>query len=159
MAQNDIFEYPKFMDFEKAIEEGLITYLDDDFDQLFIDAVFSNAIDKDIYKKASDFKVVYTPFHGTGAYIVPKLLEQAGLLNVYLQKEQMISDGTFPYVPNPNPESPMSYQLSLELAKEKDADIVIATDPDCDRVGARVKNSCGEYVFLSGNQVGILLLE
>lgn len=106
-----------------------------------------------------DLKIVYSPIHGTGAVCVPELLKERGFKNVYTVKEQMTLDGDFPTVKSPNPEDPASLEMSIKLAQEKAADIVLATDPDCDRVGLAVRDASGEYKILTGNQTGALIMD
>lgn len=159
MESHDIFSYPLKGSFDDGIASGKITFIDESFDDIFIDAVLKTSILKEEIGKAQGLSVVYTPFHGTGAYIVPKLLKKAGLKALYTEESQMMPDGSFPFVPNPNPESEESFALAEALALKVKAQIIIATDPDCDRIGVKVLNKSGGYTFLSGNEVGIVLFE
>ncbi len=109
---------------------------------------------------AKDIKIVYTPLHGTGNLPVRRVLKELGFENVYVVKEQELPDGNFPTVAYPNPESPKAFELALKLAKEVDADIVLATDPDADRLGVYCKDTkTGEYVTFTGNMSGMLIAE
>lgn len=140
--------------FEEYLAEGKITYAE--CDEAYIQAVLDCRIDADLLKD-SDLKVVYTAFHGVGGSIMPEVLRRAGLEQVYLQSEQMIPDGRFPTLKNPNPEASDGFALSEKLAREKGADIICATDPDADRAAVSVRNGKGGYTPLSGNQTGVLL--
>ncbi len=110
-------------------------------------------------KGREKIKIVYTPLHGTGMVLIPGVLSEAGFTQVYTVKEQMVEDGDFPAAKSPNPEEPEALELALKLAREKDADLVMATDPDADRIGLAVKNNKGEYVLLNGNQTGALIVK
>ncbi len=145
---------------EEALTKGLLVYLDEQVDDQYITAVKKQSIRSDIINKvAGDFKVVYTPLHGTGNRPVRRVLKEIGFKNVYVVPEQELPDSEFSTVRYPNPEDKKAFQLSIELAKGKEAQLVLATDPDCDRVGAVVKNDSGEYVVLTGNQTGALLVD
>lgn len=152
------FSQIRRMDREEAVKEGLFTYISRDVDHAYMDAVLSQCIHGDVIREvAEDFRVVYTPLHGTGKEPVMRALEEVGFTQVSIVKEQADPDGDFPTVQYPNPEDQEAFRLALELAKEGDAHLVIATDPDCDRVGVTFKDKAGEYVFLNGNQTGALL--
>ena len=107
---------------------------------------------------ADDFKVVYTPFHGTGRILVPEVLKRAGLKHLFCVPEQMIPDGRFPTVKSPNPEDKAGFALAMKIAEENGCDLLIGTDPDADRAGVIVRASNGEFVPLTGNQIGVMLL-
>ncbi len=154
----DLFSGVKRVDFDKAVADGRITVIGDEDDEAFLQAVLSCRLRPEV-TEGSALRIVYTPFHGTGAAFVPKVLERAGLKNIFCQKEQMRPDGTFPSVKSPNPEEKESFALAIELAREKDVDLIIGTDPDADRVGIVVRDKSGEYVALTGNQTGILLMD
>ena len=155
----DIFGVP-LADFEDAKRSGLITMIGAEVDEAFYAEVLSHAINPDAVKAAADhFKVVYTPFHGTGYREVPEVLRRLGLKNILCVPEQMVIDGNFPTVASPNPENKEGFTIAIGIAKENDVDLIIGTDPDADRVGTVVRNSNGEYVTLSGNQMGVLLLD
>ena len=117
-------------------------------------------LNPEVIKNEKDLKIVYTPLHGTGNKPVRTILNRLGFENVYVVKEQELPDGDFPTVDYPNPEDPKAFRLALELAKEKDADIVLATDPDADRLGVYAKDSkTGEYKSFTGNMSGLLIAE
>lgn len=159
MAKTDIFTEIKYIDFDKAISEGIITVIGAETDKLFLEKVMSQSVASQTVKNVMDqFSVVYTPFHGTGAKLVPEALKQLGVKHIYPVEKQMIPDGTFPTVDSPNPENPEGFQLSIELAQSIEADIIIGTDPDGDRVGVMAKED-GGYSIISGNQIGVLLLD
>lgn len=143
-----------------AREQGLICELGDDMDEAYLEAVLSQSLCQDMVKKVShSFKVVYTPLHGTGVNLVPEALRRAGFTQVILEPSQAIPDPDFSTVKSPNPEEKAAFKLAIELAEKEGADLIIGTDPDGDRVGAVVKNREGEYVVLTGNQTGVLLVE
>lgn len=155
----DVLESYGKIDFEKGIKEGLIQVIGKDIDEKYIETVLSQSIKKDVLRNApEDFGVVYTAFHGTGAKLVPEVLKRAGLESLYCVQEQLIPDGTFPTVKSPNPEDKEGFNLAKDLAKEQNCSLVIGTDPDADRVGAMVRTSDDEFTALTGNQIGVLLL-
>lgn len=159
MKDLDVFSI-KTMDFGDALSQGLITIIGAETDEKFLGNVMSQVTDFESVKEVADsFSLVYTPFHGAGYKLVPEALSRLGLKHVYCVPEQMIIDGSFPTVASPNPENPEGFSLAIELAKKHNADLIIGTDPDCDRVGLMVRNDLGEYVTLTGNQTGVLLLE
>ena len=127
-------------------------------DKEYIKELVKISLNPKINKKQKDLKIVYTPIHGTGATLVPQVLKEYGFENVFSVQEQNIPDGNFPTVKSPNPEEPAALELALKLAKEKDADLVMATDPDGDRVGIAVKDLKGDFVLLNGNQTAALLI-
>lgn len=153
----DIFADIKKADFDKAMEDGLIEYVSDRVIQKYYTWCLGQMMRKDIFSKAP-MKMVYTPLNGAGNIPVRHVLAQAGLKNISVVKEQELPDGNFPTCPYPNPEIKQAMQLGLDQAKAEGADILIATDPDCDRVGIAVKEG-DDYVMLTGNQVGILLTD
>lgn len=153
---NDYSMIPS-IDYDEAIDANLIIELSDDIDTEFIEVVKKQSLRSDIIDKVSDeFKIVYTPLHGTGNIPVRRVLKEIGFKNVMVVEEQEMPDPDFSTVEYPNPEEKEALKLGIELAKKENAYLVIGTDPDCDRVGIAVKNN-GEYVCLSGNQVGALL--
>lgn len=153
------FSKIKVADKDEMLKSGMLTILGHDVDDEFIACVKGQSINPNIIKKvADDFKIVYTPLHGTGNKPVRRALAEAGFKNVYVVPEQEMPDSNFTTVSYPNPEDPKAFTLALKLADEVDADIIIATDPDADRMGTVVKNN-GEYVFLTGNMTGVLLAE
>lgn len=149
-----------FDTFENEINNALITRIGENIEDKFIEAVSKQQINPEAVKKAADnFKIIYTPFHGAGYKPVMKIFDKIGLKNVYTVKEQCIPDGDFPTVKSPNPEDKEGFNIGIEMAKKSDVDLILGTDPDCDRVGIVVRNSNGEYVTMTGNQVGALLCE
>lgn len=159
MGSLDLFKDIKLMPYEEAVQKGLITVLGEETDEEFLKRSLDMSISSESVKKMADnFGVVYTPFHGTGYKLVPEALKRLGVQNLYPEPNQMKLDGDFPTVVSPNPEDPEGFYLAVKLAKEKDADIIIGTDPDADRVGVLVKRN-REYRQLSGNQIGLLLLD
>jgi len=160
MEKLDMFDSIRSMDYSEALKQGLITIMGAETDELFMKNVMEQANDYEAVKKVSDtFKLVYTPFHGTGYKLVPEALRRLGLKHIICEPEQMKIDGTFPTVISPNPENPEGFALAITLAKEHGADLIIGTDPDADRVGIMVRSDTGEYITLSGNQTGVLLLD
>lgn len=153
----DIFADIKYTDFDKAVEEGRIEYISQDIIEEYYEYVLGCMLRKDIFTK-EDLKIVYTPLNGSGNVPVRTVLSKAGLKNITVVKEQEMPDGNFPTCPYPNPEIKQAMQLGLDRLKELDGDILIATDPDADRVGIAVKED-NDYVMLTGNQVGILLTD
>ncbi len=129
-----------------------------ELDEAYINKVVGLSISQDAIKKQHDLKIVYTPLHGTGITLVPQVLERFGFTNINIVDEQAEPNGNFPTVVYPNPEEKEAMTLALKKAAEIDADIVLATDPDSDRVGIAVKNPKGEFVLLNGNQTGALLI-
>ena len=156
MNKVDIFDGVKTTDFDDAVANGNIEYIDDECINSYLKNVKAQQVNSDICK-CSDLKVIYTPLHGAGNKPVREILKQIGLEDVTVVKEQELPDGNFPTAPYPNPELKQPFELALELAKEKKPDLLLATDPDCDRVGIAVRHN-GEYTLLTGNQVGALLL-
>lgn len=148
------------MDREEAVAAGLYLGIGEEIDDGFIAQVKAQSLNQDTIQKMNDnFSVVYTPLHGSGNLPVRRALQEIGFKNVYVVPEQEQPDPMFTTVGYPNPEDPKVFTLAIQLAKEKNADIIVGTDPDCDRVGAVVKNNQGEYVVLSGNMTGVLLTE
>lgn len=135
-----------------------IELIGEDIDQLYLDKITELSVSPEAIASQKDLKIVYSPIHGTGITLVPKALEQFGFTNLTLVEEQSTPDGNFPTVVYPNPEEKEALTLALKKAQEIDADLVLATDPDADRVGIAVKNNDGEFVLLNGNQTGSLLI-
>ena len=153
----DIFADIKYTDFDAAVAEGKIEYISKDIEEEYYNYVLGCMMRRDIFTK-EDLKIVYTPLNGSGNVPVRTVLSKAGLQNITVVKEQEMPDGNFPTCPYPNPEIRQAMQLGLDRLKELDGDILIATDPDADRVGIAVKEG-DDYVMLTGNQVGILLTD
>ena len=151
----------KTMDEEAAKAAGLFVVIGKEIDDAYMEALKSQVIHADAIKAmAKELKIVYSPLHGTGNIPARRVLKELGFENVYVVKEQELPDGEFPTVSYPNPEADEAFELGLKLAKEVDADLVLATDPDADRLGVRVKDSkTGEYHTLTGNMSGCLLAD
>ncbi|NLW64948.1 MAG: phospho-sugar mutase [Clostridiales bacterium] len=160
MSEIDIFTDVRQMEYDKAAAQGLITVIGAETDEAFLQNVLSMAIDREVVERVSDdFRIVYTPFHGAGYKLVPEALRRLGIKHILPVEEQMVLDGSFPTVKSPNPENPEGFYLAIELAKKHDSDLIIGTDPDSDRVGIMVRDDDGEYITISGNQTGVLLLD
>lgn len=146
---------------EEAVKLGLYNVIDSNMDDRYMEELKKQSIHPEIIKKmAEDIKIVYTPLHGTGNLPVRRVLKELGFKQVYVVEEQEAPDGNFPTVSYPNPEDPKAFTLALELARQVDADIVLATDPDADRLGVYAKDSkTGEYVSFTGNMSGMLIAE
>lgn len=150
----DIFADVKRMDFQEGIDKGLIEYIGGETVDAFIDSVYAESLNVD----ASSLKLVYTPLNGSGLMCVKRILDRIGVKDVTVVSEQENPDGNFPTCPYPNPEIREALQKGLELCEKVQPDLLLATDPDCDRVGIAV-NQKGEYVLMTGNEVGIMLLD
>ena len=136
----------------------LIQIIGEDVDKIYLDRVKTVSIDPEAIARHKDMKIVYTPIHGTGMMLIPRALKMWGFENVYTVPEQMIKDGNFPTVVSPNPENAEALTMALNLAKEIDADLVMASDPDADRVGIACKDDKGEWVLINGNQTCLMYL-
>ena len=147
---------PSMVNFKRNPE--LITVLDEKFDDIYLNKVYGLSLSLDLIKKHKDMRIVYTPIHGTGRRLVPEILKRKGFENVYCVEEQMVVDGNFPTVKSPNPEEPAAMALAVKKAQEVNADLVMATDPDADRVGIAVKDDKGEFILLNGNQTASLFV-
>ncbi len=153
----DVFDDPQYGNFDSLLKEGMIEYIDDELYTRFIERVKKESLLKDENIDKS-VKIVYSPLHGTGLKPVLRILKESGYSNVIVVKEQEEPDGNFTTCPYPNPEIKEAMALGMEYAKKNNADLLIATDPDCDRVGIAVKGK-EDYVLMTGNQVGVLLLD
>ena len=159
MEAIDVFTGFKTCDYGEAVKSGKIEILGEETDELFMEQVLKMAIDKQaVADVADEFKIVYTPFHGCGYKLVPEVLHRLGIKHLYPVPEQMVIDGSFPTVASPNPENPEGFYLAVDLAKKVGSDLIIGTDPDSDRIGTMVRRG-DEYVTITGNQMGILLLD
>ena len=138
--------------------KALIQIIGEDIDKIYLDKVHAISIDPEAIKRQKDLKIVYTPLHGTGMMLIPRSLKEWGFENVHCVKEQMVKDGNFSTVKSPNPENGEALTLALRDAKELDADIVMASDPDADRVGMACKNDKGEWILINGNQTCLIFL-
>ena len=151
----------KTMDKEEAIEKGLYNIIGEEIDNRYIEELKKLVVNEDAIKKTQkDIKIVYTPLHGTGGMLAKRILKEIGFENVFVVKEQEKPDGHFPTVSYPNPEDPKAFELALELAKKVEADVILANDPDADRIGIYVKDAKNnEYIQFNGNMTGNLIAE
>jgi phosphoglucomutase len=155
---NEVKKITSVSDVKFSGNEELIKSIGKDVDDVYIKALTTLSLNPDIIKKQSNLSIVYTAIHGSGAVMVPPALKAFGFNNVSTVEEQMIPDGNFPTVVSPNPEERAAMTMALEKAKQIKADLILATDPDADRVGIGVKNDKGEYVLLNGNQSASILI-
>lgn len=153
------FSLIKTMDRKEAEEKGLFNVIGKEIDDGFIKAIKAQAVRPEEIKKAEDMVVVYTPLHGTGNKPVRRVLDEVGFKNVYVVPEQEKPDKNFSTVGYPNPEDPKAFTLAIKLAKEKNAEIIVGTDPDADRIGVVIRDEKGNYDILTGNMTGALLTE
>jgi len=160
LGEIDIFTDIKRMDYEEAVKAGLIEVLGAETDEKFLSNVMAQVNDAETVAKVADrFKMVYTPFHGTGHKLIPEALGRLGVKHLICVSEQMVIDGDFPTVVSPNPENPEGFYLAVDLAKKEGADFILGSDPDADRVGIMVRTKDGEFKVITGNQTGVLLLD
>lgn len=159
MEELDVFDGPVVMPVQEAEKKGLISWLGEETDRGFLSEVLAQSGGRDFSKIGERFKVVYTPFHGTGYKLIPYVLEKIGVKRLYCVEEQMVPDGTFPTVKSPNPEDPRGFELAVKLADRVGADFIIGSDPDADRVGVMLRDKTGKFAPLSGNLTGVLLLD
>ena len=156
----DIFNDVKYADFDKEVANGNIVVLDQDMDEKYLAAVMQQLVNPDAIKNvANDLQIVYSPLHGTGYRLIPDILARCGVEHLYVVPEQMEINGDFPTVEKPNPEYSEVFELGIEIANNVGSTLVIATDPDADRVGVVTKNNEGNFVTISGNQMGALLID
>ncbi len=156
----DIFDDVKRIDFDSAVKSGRVVMLGRDFDEKYMEKVLGEAVYPEAVRAVADeLKIVYTPLFGTGYRIVPEVLRRAGFKNIYCVKEQMTPNGDFPGVKFPNPEFPQAFERGIEVADREGSDLIIATDPDADRVGIMVRTKDGSFKTITGNQAGALLIE
>ena len=159
IASTDIFDGVKTCDYDEAVRDGRIITLDGSVDEAFLTKIRGEQVYPDaVQKAAEDLAIVYTPLHGTGYKMVPEILSRIGIKHIYPVEEQMIPNGDFPTAPFPNPELPQVFELGIKLAEEKGSDLIIATDPDADRMGVMARGKNG-FQGLTGNQMGVLLLD
>ena len=154
----DEVEKVKVSDVKFNGNKSLIQIIGEEVDKVYLDMVKTISIDPEVIKRQKDLKIVYTPLHGTGMKLIPRSLKLWGFDNVHCVEEQMVRSGNFPTVVSPNPENGEALTLALRDAKAIDADIVMASDPDADRVGMACKNDKGEWVLINGNQTCLLFL-
>lgn len=155
----DVLDTTGTDEYESWLAAGRITLLGEDFDERYMAAVLRTAVDPDAVRRATDLRVVYTPLHGAGYRLVPEVFRRMGLQHLYTVEEQMQPDGSFPTVEKPNPEYAAVFRLGIAIADREGSDLVIATDPDSDRVGVMARGEDGRFVTVSGNQMGALLLD
>ncbi len=159
--KNIIAEVAKITDVDMILRgknSDKIEVLGDDFDQIYLNKVYELSLSGDSIKRFHDMKIVYSPMHGAGVKLVPMALQKFGFTNVKLVAEQSVVDGNFPTVESPNPEERKTMAMAIDLAAREGADLVLATDPDADRIGVALRNKAGEYVLLNGNQTLVLIL-
>ena len=160
MKELDVFSCVRRLDYDQAVAEGKITLMGRETDEKFLANVMAQVNDKAVVEQVADtFKMVYTPFHGTGYRLIPEALKRLGMKHVICVPEQMVIDGNFPTVVSPNPENPEGFYLAVDLAKQNNADFILGSDPDADRVGIMVRTKDDDFVVISGNQTGVLLLD
>ena len=160
ISKTDIFEDIKTTDFDAAVKSGMISFLGADIDEKYLAAVEAEAVNPGIVKEVADeLKIVYSPLHGAGYKLVPEILRKIGLKHLYTVPEQAEPDGNFPSVKKPNPEYPDTFALGIDIANNVKSDLVIATDPDSDRFGAMARSKSGDFITITGNQMGALLLD
>lgn len=158
--KNIIAQVQKITDISMVKRKGnakLLEMLGAEFDEIYLNKVMSLSLSPKLIKKHKNLSFVYTPIHGTGGQVMPKLFAKAGFKNFYPVEEQMVTDGNFPTVVSPNPEEPAAMSMAIEKAKAMKADVVLATDPDADRVGVAVRDDNGEFLLLNGNQTASIL--
>lgn len=156
----DVLDMSNIVDYDDGVKSGMIVELHSDFDERYLEEVMKTSIYAEaISNVADDLKVVYTPLHGAGYKLVPEIFKRVGLKHLYTVDEQMIPNGDFPTVEKPNPEYPAVFKLGIAIANRVGSDLVIATDPDSDRVGVMARTKTGEFETITGNQMGALLLD
>jgi len=160
IAKTDIFDDVKVIDETEAKNSGLIEFIGEEIDREYIENVYKQSVTtKAIEEQGDNFSVIYSPFHGTGNKLVRRILSKIGVTNLRIVKEQELPDPDFSTVKSPNPEEKAGFSYAIDMAKAKRADLIFATDPDADRIGVIVTDSNGEFITLTGNQVGVLLAE
>ena len=159
MSETDILNIPVVKSYKSAVEEGIISVIGREMDEAFMEAVFAQCMAKELVARAGDMKIVYTPFHGAGMKLVPEVLRRMGVKELFCVPKQMKPDGNFSTVASPNPENPEGFALAEELANEVGADILIGTDPDSDRIGVMIRGRDGAFHQISGNKMGVLLID
>ena len=160
ICKTDIFNDVKRADFNGAVAEGKITVIGKEIDELYLAQVQAQSVNPDAVKNVADeLKIIYTPLHGTGHKLVPEILTRIGLKHLYKVDEQFIIDGNFPTVSKPNPEYAEVFELGIAIADKVGSDLIIATDPDADRVGVVARAKDGKFHTITGNQMGALLID
>ena len=156
----DVFADIRTMDYETALAEGKIVLIGAEIDEKYLEAVQAQTVNPSAVRDVADtLKIVYSPLHGTGHRLVPEIMRRVGLKHLYTVDEQMVIDGNFPTVAKPNPEYPEVFELGIALANRVGSDLIVATDPDADRVGVMTRTKDGSFQTITGNQMGALLLD
>ena len=156
----DIFADVKIANYDKALADGIIRIIGAEMDEKYLANVQAQAVNPNAVKAVADtLKIVYTPLHGTGHKLVPEIMRRTGLRHLYTVDEQMVIDGNFPTVKKPNPEYPEVFTRGIEIANEVGSDLIVATDPDADRVGVMTRTADGSFTTITGNQMGALLVD
>ncbi len=156
----DVLDTEGILDFDEAVKSGLVEILDESFDALYLDEVVKTAVNPELIREVADeLHVVYTPLHGAGTRLVPEVFARVGLKHLYTVDSQMKPDGNFPTVAKPNPEYAAVFEDGIKIADNVGSDLIIATDPDADRVGVMARGKDGSFKTISGNQMGALLLD
>ena len=159
MSKVDILDGIKKLPLEEAKKQGILKYIGEDVDKPYLDAVEAQLIDRETVAHAADLKIVYSPLNGAGYKMVPEILKRIGIKNLHIVPEQAEPDGEFPTTPFPNPEFKQVFEPGIKIADKIGSDLIIATDPDADRMGIAVRQKDGQFVTLTGNQQGALLIE
>ena len=160
MDELDIFDSIHLADYDEAVRNGMITLIGDETDEKFLANVMAQVNDPESVKKVADnFSIIFTPFHGTGYKLIPEALKRMGMKHVVCVPEQMVIDGNFPTVASPNPENPEGFAIAVKMAKEQDISFIMGSDPDADRIGIMVRDASGEFITITGNQNGVILLD
>ncbi len=160
IAALDIFRDVKTIPYAEGIQSGIITLIGAEMDEKYLTAVAAQAVNPAAVTKVADsLKIVYSPLHGTGHKLVPEIMRRTGLKHLYTVPEQMVIDGNFPTVEKPNPEYSAVFDLGIKLANEVGSDLIVATDPDADRVGVMTRTPDGSFTTITGNQMGALLVD
>ena len=155
---DEVLKITRLSDVKMSGGEKNIQIIGEDVDSVYLDRVAHNSLHPELIRKHHDLKIVYTPLHGTGITLIPRMLKQLGFTNVNVVEAQATPDGNFPTTPSPNPEEKAAMKMAVDLARDIDADIVFASDPDADRVGVAVKRTDGEWMLLNGNQTFAVLM-
>ncbi|MBQ4629392.1 MAG: phospho-sugar mutase [Clostridia bacterium] len=160
ISKTDIFNDVKTISEDEAKKSGLLEIIGEEIDKAYLENVKKQSVNSRVIDElGDDFSVIYSPFHGTGNKPVRRILEMSGVKNLRIVKEQELPDSEFSTVKSPNPEEKAGFSYAIEMAKEQKADLIFATDPDADRIGVIVTDTNGEFIPLTGNQVGVLLSE
>ncbi len=160
MSEIDLFTGPMRLDFDSAVSDGKINVIGKEIDERYLECVLNERVYPEaVLSEADELKVVYSPLHGAGRILVPEVLRRAGIKHLYPVEEQMIADGNFPTVKKPNPEYAEVFNIGITIADRVGSDLIVATDPDADRVGVMIRNGEGKFITITGNQMGAMLLE